>query len=314
MNLAEGKNTLAEEEITFVEPFYAPWDGRRVPVTLLSGYLGAGKTTVINEMLARTDVPIAVMVNDIGDVNIDAALIRRQQGDTLDLSGGCVCCSLKNGFLEAFEQLRQRETPPEHVVVELSGIADPRSAAGLVGTPGFTHDSTVVLVDLDQFLKFEDESSVVADAVRAQVRAANLLLLSKGDLVDAERTAVVRARLAELAPETPTILADSAHSIAGLVNLGARRPIPELGEGTSLFDQYRTSIVPVPGTITRVELDQLVDDLAPTTIRAKGIVQIETGEFMIVQVVGNRSTIEPLPMAEATAPTDLVVIEVGQGG
>ena len=301
---------LDEDEITMIEPVYAPWDGRRVPVTLLGGYLGAGKTTVINEMLARTDVPIAVMVNDVGDINIDAALIRRQQGDTLDLSGGCVCCSLKNGFLEAFDELRQRPEPPEHVVVELSGIADPRSAVGLVGTPGFVHDSTIVLVDLDQFLTFEDESSVVADAVRTQVRSADVLLLSKADLVDAERIDAVTARLAELAPDVRTVLADSTHATAGLVNLGARRPVVELGEGTSLFDQYRTSLIPIPGAMTRSDLIDLVRDLPPTTIRAKGIVQIETGEFLLVQVVGNRSSIEPLPMAEATAPTDLVVIEV----
>ena len=167
-----------------------------------------------------------------------------------------------------------------------------------------------MLVDLDQFLTFEDESSVVADAVRAQVRAADVLLLSKSDLVDADRIETVRSRLAELAPGVPTILADSAHAIAGLVNLGARRPVPELGGGTSLFDQYRTSLVPIPGTITRADLDEVVESLPASTIRAKGIVQIETGEMLIVQVVGNRRTIEPLPMAEATAPTDLVVIEV----
>ena len=299
-----------DEEITMIEPVYAPWDGRRVPVTLLSGYLGAGKTTVINEMLARTDVPIAVMVNDVGEINIDAALIRRQEGDTLDLSGGCVCCSLKNGFLEAFDEVRQRETPPEHVVVELSGIADPRSAASLVNTPGFVLDSIVVLVDLEQFLHFEDESSVVADAVRAQVRAADVLLLSKGDLVDAAQQQAVRARLSELAPEVPIIRADSAHSIAGLVNLGARRPVRELGGGTSLFDQYQTSVVPIPGTISRSELDDIVENLPPSAIRAKGIVQVETGEVLLVQVVGHRRSIEPLPMAEATALTDLVVIEV----
>ena len=299
-----------EDEITMIEPVYAPWDGRRVPVTLLSGYLGAGKTTVINEMLARTDVPIAVMVNDVGEINIDAALIRRQEGDTLDLTGGCVCCSLKNGFLEAFDELRKREAPPEHVVVELSGIADPRSAASLVNTPGFVLDSIVVLVDLDQFLFFEDESSVVADAVRAQVRAADVLLLSKGDLVDAARERTVRDRLSELAPDVPIVRADSAHSIAGLVNLGARRPVRDLGGETSLFDQYRTSVVPIPGTITRSDLDDIVDNLPSSTIRAKGIVQVETGEVLLVQVVGHRRSIEPLPMAEATALTDLVVIEV----
>ena len=297
-----------EEEITVIEPVYAPWDGRRVPVTLLGGYLGAGKTTVINEMLARADRPIAVMVNDVGEINIDAKLITRQHGDTLDLSGGCVCCSLKNGFLEAFNQLREREVPPELVVVELSGIANPASAAGLSSTPGFELDSIVVLIDLDQFLDFEDESSVVADAVRAQVSAAHVLLLTKRDLVDEARVETVRARLEELAPNVPVLLADSAHSIAGLVGLGVRRPILEVGHGASLFDQFHTNIVPIDGTIRREDLDVLLDDLPENTLRAKGIVQIETGELLLVQIVGNRRSVEPLPMAETSEPTSLVVI------
>ena len=299
-----------EQEITFVEPVYAPWDGRRVPVTLLGGYLGAGKTTVINEMLARTDVPIAVMVNDVGQINIDATLIARQDGDTLDLSGGCVCCSLKNGFLEAFDQLRARPVPPELVVVELSGIANPASAAGFASTPGFQLDSVITLVDLDQFLDWEAESSVVADAVRAQVRSADVVLMSKRDLVDAERVDAVRARVGELAPDAPIFLADSAHATAGLVGLGARRPVIQLGQTGSLFDQHRTEIVPIEGAISRSRLDDMLDALPETTVRAKGIVQVETGELLLVQVAGKRRVIEPLPMAETTEPTDLVVITV----
>ncbi len=299
---------LDDEEITIIEPVYAPWDGRRVPVTLLGGYLGAGKTTVINEMLARADRPIAVMVNDVGEINIDARLIERQDGDTLDLSGGCVCCSLKNGFLEAFDQLRQRESPPELVVVELSGIANPGAAAGMASTPGFVLDSIVVLVDLDQFLESEDESSVVADAVRAQVRAADVLLLAKRDLVDQDRVDAVRSRLAALAPDTRVLLAESAHSTAGLVGLGTRQPVDNLGQDASLFDQFQTSIVPIDGTIRRHELDKILDDLPDNTVRAKGIVQIETGELLLIQIVGKRRSVEPLPMAELVEPTDLVII------
>ena len=297
-----------DEEITFIEPVYAPWDGRRVPVVLLGGYLGAGKTTVINEMLARTDVPIAVMVNDVGEINIDAALIERQGTDTLDLSGGCVCCSLKNGFLEAFDQLRARPVPPELVVVEMSGIANPASAAGFASTPGFQLDSIVVLVDLDQFLDWEDESSVVADAVRAQVYAADVVLLSKRSLVDEARVAKVRGRVVELNPKVPILLADSIHSTAGLVGLGARRPVLHLAQNSSLFDQHVAEVVPIENTISRLELDSLLDDLPVNTVRAKGIVQIETGELLLVQIAGKRRVVEPLPMAESSAPTDLVVI------
>lgn len=299
---------LTEDEVTFEEPSFAPWDGRRVPVLLLGGYLGAGKTTVINELLARTDVPIAVLVNDVGEINIDSRLIERQQGDTLDLSGGCVCCSLKNGFLEAFDELRSRATPPELVVVELSGIANPAAAGAFASTPGFQLDSTVVLVDLDQFLDREEESSVVADAVRAQVTAADLLLLTKRDLVTQSRVDAVTDRLREISPDTPAVLADSAHSIAGLIGLGTRRPVIQVGASASLFDQHTTSIIPIDGVMRRSDLETMLVQLPSTVVRAKGIVQIETGELVVAQVVGKRRSIERLPMAESTEPTDLVVI------
>jgi G3E family GTPase len=299
-----------EDEITFVEPVYAPWDGRRVPVTLLSGYLGAGKTTIINEMLGRTDVPIAVFVNDVGAVNVDAKLIQKQDGDTLDLTGGCVCCSLKNGFLEAFDQLRERPEPPELVVVELSGVADPRAASAMCSTPGFTVDGIVVLVDLEQFPEQSTADNVMGDAVRAQVRAADLFVLSKRDLVDAARVDEVTARLGELAPGVPTVLADSAFSAAGLIGLAARRPVDRLDAGLSLFDQHTTRVIPIGGAMRLSELEAIVDGFGPEVVRAKGIVQIETGQMMLVQVVGHRRTIEPLPMAELTDPTDLVVISV----
>lgn len=296
------------DDLDVVEPVFAPWDGRRVPVTLLGGYLGSGKTTVINEMLHRANVPIAVLVNDVGEVNIDVALIQRHDGDTLELTGGCVCCSLKNGFLEAFEQLRDREVPPEFVVVELSGIADPMPAAALASTPGFVVDGVMVLVDLDQFLSFEQSESLVADSVRAQVAAADVLLLTKRDLVDEGRVTDVSVRLAQLAPGVPVLPVDSAYSAAGLVGLAARRRPGAVPPSPSLFDQYRTSVIPIAGTILRSELDQIVDALDDTVIRAKGIVQVETGEMLLVQVVGRRRSIELLPMAESQPTTDLVVI------
>ncbi len=299
-----------DEEITFVEPVYAPWDGRRVPVVLLSGYLGAGKTTIINEMLGRTDVPIAVLVNDVGAINIDAKLIQKQDGDTLDLTGGCVCCSLKNGFLEAFDQLRARPEPPELVVVELSGVADPRSAVSMCSTTGFHADGIITVIDLEQFPEQSIAENIMGDSVRAQVVASDLFILNKRDLVDAGRVDHVVSRLGELAPEVPAVLADSAFSAAGLINLAARRPVQELDAGLTLFDQHTTRIIPIPGAMRLAELQELVDGLGPEVVRAKGIVQIETGQMMLVQVVGHRRTIEPLPMAELTDPTDLVVISV----
>ena len=72
----------------YQEPEFLPWDGRRVPLTFVSGYLGAGKTTLINNVLAVTDRPIAVLVNDVGEINVDAKLIKRHSGDTIELNDG----------------------------------------------------------------------------------------------------------------------------------------------------------------------------------------------------------------------------------
>ncbi len=292
------------------EPDFAPWDGRRVPVTLLGGYLGSGKTTLLNEMLRRTEVPIAVFVNDVGAVNIDSRLIEQRAADTLELTGGCVCCSLKNGFLEAFEQLRNREDPPELVVVELSGVADPGPVAGLASTAGFAVDGIVVLVDLDRFRDLESEESVIADSIRAQLDAADVVLLTKRDLVDADEEAAVRARLAELQPDLPIRTADSIDSAAGLVGLAVRRGPEQPEPRPTLFDQFRVDQIPVAPGVTRSEVDELVGGLPDDVLRAKGIIRLDTGDDLLVQVVGRRRSIEPLPMAESQPPADLVVISV----
>ena len=129
-----------------MEPEFLPWDGRRVPVTFLAGYLGSGKTTLINSVLATTDRPVAVFVNDVGSVNVDARLIRRLSGDTLELTDGCVCCSLSDGFGAAFDQLRAREVPPDHLVIELSGVADPTRVLPWGRSAGFRLDGSCLSV------------------------------------------------------------------------------------------------------------------------------------------------------------------------
>ena len=132
------------------EPEFLPWDGRKVPITFVGGYLGAGKTTAINELLAYADRPIAVIVNEVGAINIDAALIRRRHGDTIELTNGCICCSSIDEVGAAFDQLRRRREPPDHVVVELSGIAEPQRMLPWGNSAGFRLDGVIVVVAADQ--------------------------------------------------------------------------------------------------------------------------------------------------------------------
>ncbi len=279
-----------------------------MPLTLLGGYLGAGKTTIINELLARSDRAIAVLVNDVGTINVDAALIRRRNRDTIEFTDGCVCCSLSEGLGMAFDQLRSRPVPPEHVILELSGIADPDRVRPWGKSAGFLLDGVVVLIDCEQFLELH-RHGVLGIALRTQVAAADLLLLTKTDLVSTATVREVQTCLDELAPNTPQITSSSTTAAAGILELGANtRAQPDAMPMVSLFDQHRVETKPIPDPIGRTDLDSLIANLPGDTLRAKGIARTPSGERLLVQVVGRRREISVLREAEAYDPTDLVVI------
>lgn len=97
-----------------------------LPCTVIGGYLGAGKTTLLNHLLANTaGLRAAVVVNDFGDVDIDADLVASHDGDTIQLANGCLCCTLAGGFAEVMGGLRARAEDLDHVLIEASGVADP---------------------------------------------------------------------------------------------------------------------------------------------------------------------------------------------
>jgi G3E family GTPase len=290
----------------YTEPEFLPWDGRRVPLTLLGGYLGAGKTTLLNELLARADRPIAVLVNDVGSVNIDAALVKRRNNDTIEFTDGCVCCGLSDGLGAAFDRLRARDVPPEHVVLELSGLAEPARVAPWGRSAGFVLDGIVVVVDGEQFIE-QLNRDVVGQAVTTQVRSADLLIVSKVDLIDDVDLRTVTDRLAALAPDVPVITSTTAS--AAVLELG-RRDVERAIPPSTLFDAHRIDVVPFPLLVDAAALESWLTGLAPDVVRAKGVVELAAGGQYLVQVVGRRRIVEPVPDPERTEATDLVVISV----
>ncbi len=293
--------------MVYEEPEYLPWDGRRVPMTFVAGYLGAGKTTLINEFLVQTDQPVAVLVNDVGEINIDAKLIRRRSGDTIELTDGCVCCSINDGFGVALDHIRARPTPPEHVVVELSGVSVPHRVLPWAKSAGFMLDGVVTAVDVDQFeARMSDDVSRYY--MEAQIADADVVLLTKGDLAPAPIADRVRELIAGTAPATPIRLTSPAEA-GRLLQFGGRRDPVNAITQPSLFDRHETSTVQLPvGSID--ELTQILEDLPSTTMRAKGIGLAPDGGLLLLQRVGHRSTVTELPDAEHDLPTDLVVISL----
>ncbi len=287
----------------------APWDGRRVPVTLLGGYLGSGKTTLINELLTRTDRPIAVLVNDVGEVNIDAALIRRRSADTVELTDGCVCCSLSDGLAAAFDALRSRAQPPDHVVIELSGIADPHRVAPWAGSDGFRLDGVIVLIDADQVLdRLADP--LTAPLIQIQASAADVLALTKTDLVDSATVDSVVTAVTSVAPDAQMIDVGVA-GVAAILDTTTRRPggvgaVPN----TRLFDPHHVELKPLPVPASISQIETILDNLPSSVVRAKAIAVDPDGHRLLVQQVGRRRLIVSLPKAEDQPPTDLVVIDI----
>jgi G3E family GTPase len=101
----------------------------RIPVLVIGGYLGAGKTTLINRMLTTATQRIAVVVNDFGSVNIDASLIRERHNDTIELTNGCICCAVGESLADVLFTILERAELPEVVVIEASGVANPAAVA-----------------------------------------------------------------------------------------------------------------------------------------------------------------------------------------
>ena len=174
-----------------------------IPVTIISGFLGAGKTSLLNHILnADHGLRVAVLVNDFGEINIDAELISGVSGEsTINLSNGCICCSIRNDLLEATVQLIQRPNPPEYIVVETSGVSDPM-AVSLTFLErelrsGARVDSMLTVVDSEQIDKVGGKHRELA---LDQIAMADIVVLNKVDLVNDEKREELTDFVEDLVP------------------------------------------------------------------------------------------------------------------
>jgi G3E family GTPase len=178
----------------------------RIPFTVIGGFLGAGKTTLLNHWLRNAGGQrLAVLVNDFGALNIDAMLVEANHGDTIALSNGCVCCQIGDELSLALLRVLDSGRRFDAVIVEASGVADPWRIAQLGrADPRLTLDAVIVLVDASAALA-DSRDPLLADTLERQVKAADLIVINKCDLLPAGEHAALQAWIASLAGATPSL-------------------------------------------------------------------------------------------------------------
>ncbi|MBW4467449.1 MAG: GTP-binding protein [Pegethrix bostrychoides GSE-TBD4-15B] len=272
---------------------------KNLPFTVIGGYLGAGKTTLLNHLLTNTQgLRIAVLVNDFGSINIDADLIRSHEGDTINLSNGCMCCSIADNFAIIMGKLRERTADLDRIVIEASGVADPAKIAQYGQMYQLPLDGILVVTDAEQ-VSTQAQNKYVGDTVLRQFTQADLIILNKTDLVSAQKLTELRSWLAELASGTPVIETVLAQ-VPIEVLLGSHGTQVAAGSyHNHHFEDnhahtFETWVLEDSRPVTRAGLEQFAKGLGEEIYRAKGFVYLEDdpAHCYLYQQVGSRWSLE----------------------
>jgi G3E family GTPase len=273
----------------------------RLPVTLVTGFLGSGKTTLVNHILSnREDVRAAVLVNELGDIGIDNELIIATEDGMIELNNGCICCSTNNDLVDSIVRVLGRPEPVDHIIVETTGVADPLPVALTFQRPEFRDtlrlDAIVAVADAEQF------SLDLFDGIapRNQLRYADAILLNKCDRAGAERLVTIEEKIRSLnADARPVRTTQSAVPLPLILDVDLFRPRHarhdhKHGQG-HLHDDGFVSLSfesDRPFSVSRFQAF-LDSGRPPGLFRGKGFLWLaETGKRYVFHLVGGRFTLE----------------------
>lgn len=280
-----------------------------LPMTVISGYLGAGKTTFINQLLAADHgLKLMILVNDFGAINIDAALLASKDEDTIALTNGCVCCTMGSDLFLALGDALDRRPRPDHLIVEASGVADPaRIANAARAEPDMRYAGIVTLVDGEAFDGLSSDP-LIGPQVRNQVSRADLVVITK------QVPHALEAGLAELT-HAP-ILRDP--NCAAVLNLVLSDPAPAtLTDSVTQHPDYTAWVSQEVTGIDKAALHKALTHRPSGLFRVKGTIVDSAGDAWVVQVVGQniditRTTASDLPALVGIGPrsrVDLTEVE-----
>ncbi|TAM85007.1 MAG: GTP-binding protein [Candidimonas sp.] len=319
---------------------------KRISLVVIGGFLGAGKTTLLNHWLVNAGRQrLAVLVNDFGPIDVDAAMVAAHDGETLSLANGCICCSIGSGLEEALIRVIERDPPVDLIVIEASGVSDPGRIAQVgLADPMLQLEAIVVLVDSEQVVNQLDDP-LLGDTLCRQISAASLLVLNKTDLVSQVHLTRVRERIARQFGALAVIEAtDAVVPIAMLIDDAGRRRIvadtrarhdhdggthrepDDAGGGARernkehiLGHEYEHGVPDHPfeggvwrgdGVLGADALIAALKGLPRTVVRVKGWVTTDRHGPAIVHLAGGRVRIERLARRSSVLDNELVYIGI----
>ena len=298
---------------------------QRIPATVVTGFLGAGKTTLIRNLVRNArGRRIAVIVNEFGDMGFDADLLSDCGDDAcrpdqiVELTNGCICCTVADEFLPTMEALLRREPAPDHIVVETSGLALPQPLVQAFNWPSVKHrvtvDGVVTVVDAVAVAegRFAPDAEAAPDPTRThddpveelfedQLRCADLVVVSKADLVSADALAAVDEAVARDARAGVATLRSSGEGLPAEILLGlsaaaeddlkGRESHHELEGDEHDHDDFDSFVVTLPPAASLDALRQRVGAAlaVPGVFRIKGHARVAGKTApVVVQAVGAR--------------------------
>lgn len=270
-----------------------------LPLVVISGFLGSGKTTAINRLLANpSGRKLAVIVNDIGAINIDDELIEHSNDSKIALTNGCICCSLKSDLFDAVVTLVRENSAIDGIVIEASGIANPVALVAslkLLESSAVTHTDTVVyLVDGQNFDALDfDQSETVLD----HAAASDLLVINKCDVAESNALANLNQQLDIVATDTRRIGVEFGDIPATLLfspRIDKGSAEIEIKPGDSGHHGYREQTLIRDTPVERSRFDEFITEVSNYAWRAKGFVCFSEnpGQTYLFNLVGQRASLQ----------------------
>ncbi len=262
-----------------------------IPLTILAGFLGSGKTTVLNYILHNPGGRrITAIVNDFGALNIDQEIIAQKHGNQISLANGCVCCSVGDDLTRTLFEILTAPNKPDHILIEASGVSDPARIAAFASVDRELHlEGIIGCIDTVAYAR-QSQDPRLEDTMERQVNAAHILLATKTDLLGEADWDGFEEMLTKTngQKERPIIkCVNGAVPPEIILGLHQATDLPSLSS-TPISHQFK-SFSGHLSAITPEALNQQITKLEPHLIRAKGITQDADGPYIFHYAGGHWS-------------------------